>query len=235
MAGLHRVLTDYISASAVERAIAFACRDLGHTPEDIPDELHAALVEQVMLRARTFADPETLTDMMLRVAELFESEQHEVDPEDALSILPPESRPPAQTQLQVLVVDDDAISRRVVTAMLEASGAQVTSVESGQQAVDLLDEGDFDVVCMDCYMPGLSGFQATQLIRRAERQRGAAPCRIIAITAQDARQTREHAAHVGIDELLIKPVTRERLTQAVYRVLPSLSPADEDGAAHRVG
>ena len=161
--------------------------------------------------------------MMVRVAELFEeAEEHASDDASIESADgPTPSRPPGQANLgiglRVLVIDDDAISRRVIAAMLQFTGAEVDNAASGRAGVALAKSTHYDIICMDCYMPVVSGFEATEMVRADERKNRKAPARIVAITGQAGRDTRERAITAGVDELLIKPVTRNALAAAVYQ------------------
>ena len=94
---------------------------------------------------------------------------------------PGRARPPAerddrrQLGLHVLVVDDNAINREVAVAMLEELGCSVVLAEDGRAAVANAQHDRFDVILMDCQMPGMDGYAATEAIRaRREAARPAA-------------------------------------------------------------
>ncbi len=82
---------------------------------------------------------------------------------------------------QVLLVDDNAINRRIAHLMLEKLGVHVDHAEGGRQAVDMADRAAYDLIFMDCQMPDMDGYQATARIRRQSVASKAAP--IVAITA----------------------------------------------------
>jgi CheY-like chemotaxis protein len=77
--------------------------------------------------------------------------------------------------LHVLVVDDNAINREVAVAMLEELGCDVALAEDGQTAVASAQQQRFDAILMDCQMPGMDGYAATEAIRRDESERGLPP------------------------------------------------------------
>jgi CheY-like chemotaxis protein len=114
----------------------------------------------------------------------------------------------------VLVVDDNEVNALVVGAMLETMGCRVQAVESGEQALVLLTEASFDMVLMDCQMPGMDGYEAT---RRIRREGGKRRLPIVALTANGDR---ERCLQAGMDDYLTKPVTAQALRQAIDRWVP---------------
>jgi CheY-like chemotaxis protein len=69
---------------------------------------------------------------------------------------------------RVLVVDDEAVSRRLTTGLLKTLGCDTVAVDNGTKAVELASHECFDAIFMDCDMPGLSGYETTAAIRRLE-------------------------------------------------------------------
>jgi two-component system sensor histidine kinase/response regulator len=118
--------------------------------------------------------------------------------------------------LNVLVVDDNAINREVAVAMLEARGCSVTLAEEGSRAVALASATGFDLILMDCQMPGLDGYAATESIRREEHDEGRPRTLIVALTANVLPRDRERCHAAGMDEILLKPFSGEQL-DAVLR------------------
>jgi len=122
----------------------------------------------------------------------------------------------------VLVAEDNAVNREVVRAMLEKLGASVTVVENGEQAVALARERHFDLILMDCQMPVLDGYEATQRIR-ATQTGPRTP--IVAFTANAFAEDRLRCERAGMDDYIAKPATRERLLEVLSRWLPQAAPA----------
>jgi CheY-like chemotaxis protein len=89
---------------------------------------------------------------------------------------------------RILVAEDNAINQKVVCAMLKGLGANVDIANNGHEAVELWQSGNYDLILMDCQMPVMSGFEATEAIRRVEGERRIP---IIAMTAQAYVQDRE--------------------------------------------
>ncbi|CAN0927230.1 Histidine kinase 2 [Linum grandiflorum] len=135
----------------------------------------------------------------------------------------------------ILVVDDNAVNRRVAQGALERYGAVVTCVNGGRAAVELLEPPHkFDACFMDRHMPEMDGFEATRLIRTRETQineqiaSGEASIEnygdkaywhtpIMAMTADVMQATSEECRKCGMDDYVAKPFDEEQLYNAVAR------------------
>jgi signal transduction histidine kinase/CheY-like chemotaxis protein len=136
----------------------------------------------------------------------------------------------ARRKLRILVAEDTAISRVVVTRLLQKHGHTVMEVATGRQVVDLLDQhaASWDIVLMDVQMPDLDGFQATAIIREREKTSGG-HIPIIALTAYAMQGDRERCLAAGMDGYLTKPVRHQDLLDAVqtrFMDVPT-APTDE--------
>jgi len=132
-------------------------------------------------------------------------------PRDGPSLLPP------QAPLRVLLVEDNAINRKIASSMLIKRGHSVSMAANGLEALEKLAGGHWDVVLMDCFMPVMDGFEATRMIRHNEAEtRQHIP--IIAMTANAMEGDRERCLAAGMDEYLTKPVRAERLWELVERL-----------------
>ena len=126
---------------------------------------------------------------------------------------------PARTTpaLDILVVEDNPINRRVLSLQLQRLNCTVTTVEDGEQAVTWLRKSKNlpEVILMDCQMPRLDGYQTTRRIRTLELERQPL---IIALTAHAMVGEREKCLAAGMDNFLAKPISlgelREILTWA---------------------
>jgi len=114
--------------------------------------------------------------------------------------------------LEVLVVDDNAVNRTVAVGLLSRLGCPVDKAASGREAVEAIDRRRYDLVLMDVHMPEMDGLEATRLIR--ERAGGRA-IRIVAMTADAGRETRDRCLAAGMDDLLTKPVDVKALKALV--------------------
>jgi CheY-like chemotaxis protein len=117
---------------------------------------------------------------------------------------------------RVLLVDDDAFSRKIGSRLLADLGATVSLAEDGQQAVDKVRSESFDCVLMDVQMPGIDGLQATRLIR-AEDRHPHLPVLALAANCSDEDLARCRAA--GMDDFIGKPLARARLEAALLGCL----------------
>jgi signal transduction histidine kinase len=114
--------------------------------------------------------------------------------------------------LRVLVVEDNRVNQKVVSAMLKRLCHTVTVVENGQEAVDLLESEEFDLVLMDVQMPVLDGIEATKEIRSRGMK-----CPIIGLTASFQRTELPYYHQVGMNDCLSKPVLLNGLRSAIYQ------------------
>ncbi len=119
---------------------------------------------------------------------------------------------------RVLVVEDHAINREVVQQMLEQAGIRSKAVGNGQLALDALEQECFDAVLMDCQMPVMDGYTATQKIRERESGTGSR-IPIIALTAHALSGEREKVQACGMDGMVTKPIRLSRLLEEISRWL----------------
>ncbi len=121
---------------------------------------------------------------------------------------------------RVLVVEDNPVNLRVIKAMLERLGVQVVSAQHGQEAVDMVTQGEFpDLVLMDCLMPVMDGYIATQTLREWESKLGRSRMPIVALTANAFEDDRKRCLEVGMDDHLSKPVQMSGLSELLGRWL----------------
>ncbi len=125
---------------------------------------------------------------------------------------------------RILVADDNIINQRVATKMLEKLGWHVDVVANGEEAVAALSRSDYRLVFMDCQMPEMDGFSATQAIRDLEGTIRHTP--IIAMTANAMEGDREKCLAAGMDDYLAKPITIITLKTMLARWLTPSPAAD---------
>ena len=124
---------------------------------------------------------------------------------------------------RVLLVEDNPDHQRLTGALLERLGLNVAMAENGQQALDLIAQGDkAQVILMDLNMPVLDGYAATQQLRKWERNHGEARRTIVALTANAFEHDRRSCLAAGMDEVLTKPVSFDQLHATLARWLPEL-------------
>jgi CheY-like chemotaxis protein/HPt (histidine-containing phosphotransfer) domain-containing protein len=137
------------------------------------------------------------------------------------SPLPPER--PATTAAaagpsRILVVEDNPVNQEISAGMLSALGFEHDIAESGVAALARVDQQAYGLILMDCQMPEMDGYETT---RRLNAATPALP--IIAMSASALKEDRERALAAGMDDYLAKPMTLERLAEALARhvTLPS--------------
>jgi CheY-like chemotaxis protein/anti-sigma regulatory factor (Ser/Thr protein kinase) len=116
--------------------------------------------------------------------------------------------------LRVLLAEDNAVNRKVVTSLLEKRGHQVLVATTGKEALAALEKGTFDLVLMDVQMPEMDGFEATRRIRLSE-QGTAFHQWIIALTAYAMSSDRTKCLEAGMDGYLTKPLSALALDQVL--------------------
>jgi len=123
---------------------------------------------------------------------------------------------PSARHLSVLVVDDEAVNRIMVTELLGQEGITAVAADSGEKALELLDDVDFDLVLMDVEMPGMDGFEVTRRIREQEKESGRR-VRIVAMTAHAVEGYHERCIKAGMDGYVSKPFGPADLLRLVRR------------------
>ena len=116
---------------------------------------------------------------------------------------------------RVLVVDDVRTNLTVAAGMLRKLGISADLVDSGAAAVDAVGRISYDLILMDCQMPGMSGLEATRYIR-ARYPAGDGP-RIVAMTANDGRADREACSAAGMHDFLSKPLLMSQLERVLSK------------------
>ncbi len=130
--------------------------------------------------------------------------------------------PSLRSRARVLLAEDHPVNAEIVCALLGECGCRVTVANNGREAVAMYRKGAFDLVLMDIQMPEMDGIEATRQIRRAERaSAGGERVPILALTANAQRDDRAIALSAGMDDYLTKPVSGERLREALVRWAPT--------------
>ena len=119
--------------------------------------------------------------------------------------------------LRILVAEDNKVNQRLVLRLLEKAGHSAELANNGREAVDMLDQGVFDVVLMDLQMPELGGLEATAVIREHEKRTGAR-VPIYALTAHAMKGDRERCLAAGMDGYLSKPIQSQELHKLLAAV-----------------
>jgi len=128
----------------------------------------------------------------------------------------PEPEPVAEIPsfgLRALVAEDNKFNQVVVQNLLKRIGIDVEVAENGEEALEMLEAGPFDLVFMDVRMPLMNGYEATERIRAREDEIARIP--IIAVTADATRTDVQQCLASGMDLHLSKPLRLAEVIEAV--------------------
>jgi len=117
------------------------------------------------------------------------------------------------SELKILFAEDNPVNQLVTKKMLERQKMQVDLASNGQECIDMVKERQYDMILMDCSMPIVSGFEATQKIRGL----GFAELPIIAVTANAMEGDRERCLNAGMNDYIAKPINVDELMATIYR------------------
>ncbi len=121
--------------------------------------------------------------------------------------------------VKALIVDDNAINRKVARGFLKNYAFDLTEADSGPEAIKLVHDVRYDIIFMDHMMPGMDGIEAAEIIRRDCGENGTAPV-IVALTANAMEGMREHFLECGFQDFISKPLDRKELNQLLLRWIP---------------
>lgn len=127
--------------------------------------------------------------------------------------------------LDVLVVEDNDINRRIAREMLEAAGHRVTEAFDGKSGVEAAESRVYDVILMDISMPVMDGTEAAVAIRKGQGASARTP--IIALTAHALSEERQRFFDLGMEACLSKPVDRALLLRTIADVMQGDVPAGD--------
>ena len=121
--------------------------------------------------------------------------------------------------MEVLLVEDNPVNRKVAVRLLEKQGHTVVTANNGREALEVLDRLSWkvDLILMDVQMPEMDGYQATGAIRERESRLGG-HLPIVAMTAHALDRDRERCLAAGMDSYLTKPIQLDKLFDLLERV-----------------
>ena len=129
---------------------------------------------------------------------------------------------------RILLVEDNEMNQQLMQALLGRWGIDVAISGNGREALDLLArDADFDAVLMDCQMPLMDGYQATQELRRRP---ALAQLPVIALTANAMREDRDKALRSGMNDHIAKPVDMPRMLDTLARWIHPAARRQAEGA-----
>lgn len=123
---------------------------------------------------------------------------------------------------KILLAEDDPVSRKLATRMLQKAGFNVLPAHDGSEAVSLFEQHrtSIDLILMDVMMPKMDGLEATEKIREIERRSQCSEAvPIVALSAGAMKGDRERGLEIGMSDYLFKPMNRSELLKTLGRFL----------------
>lgn len=117
----------------------------------------------------------------------------------------------ANRKVRALVVEDNKVNQMVLKGLLSKIGCVVDVANHGEEALALVERGEYDIVFMDCQMPVMDGFKATEIIRKLDSPSAKVP--IVAVTANALEGDRERCINAGMNDYLKKPINKEMIEE----------------------
>ena len=122
--------------------------------------------------------------------------------------------------LRILLVEDIKVNATLAKILLERKGHTVKVAWNGNEAIETFLSGEFDVILMDIQMPGISGIEATEEIRKREKKSsGETRVPIIAMTGGVTKEEKESYLAAGMDAVVEKPLDPEELFSTIEQVV----------------
>jgi osomolarity two-component system sensor histidine kinase NIK1 len=122
-------------------------------------------------------------------------------------------------ELRILVVDDYEINRQVLAMALKRLDMKAIMTNDGKSAVDEYINNPFHIVFMDLMMPIMDGFEATENIRKFEKEHNLSPALIIAVSANILDEKRKDILKQGFNDILAKPFVLNDLVELLSKHL----------------
>ena len=123
---------------------------------------------------------------------------------------------------QIMVVDDDRNTRRLLQAVLEADGYKVLTAENGEDALTLMDTEFVDLVVLDIMMPKMDGYEFTRTLRETNNN-----LPVLMVSAKELPSDKKHGFLVGTDDYMTKPIDEEEMLWRIKALLRRAKIASE--------
>jgi two-component system, sensor histidine kinase and response regulator len=184
-----------------------------------PSQIHPLVTRHSLAeRMSPDASPDASQDSSLRPA----ARPSETATPRVSQLLAGNTAIPSNSATRLLLVEDNAVNQLVASRMLQRLGFTVEFATDGKKAVDMVAANRYDLVFMDCQMPVMDGYQATEQIRRTEP-----PDRhvvIVAMTANAMQSDRQRCLDAGMDDYISKPINKSEVVAVLKRHLPASLP-----------
>ncbi len=124
----------------------------------------------------------------------------------------------AEAGVNLLVVEDSEDNILLIRAFLKRSNHRMDVARNGEEGVEMVKRGNYDLILMDVQMPIMDGYAATRAIRAWERETDRKPVPVVALTAHAFAENERQTMEAGCTEHLTKPITKPRLLEAITRL-----------------
>lgn len=198
-----------------ELPVRWALLRIGANETDLPDNLPSQ--PTVMTSISDFSQPETLRQAVGLLVRLSSGYTEKLFETEAGGF-------PLKRSLHLMVAEDNPINRKVMGKILEHAGHTVRFAANGNEALDLLENDQFDAALLDVNMPLTSGLEVAKLYRFAHTEEPGLP--LVALTADATMDARRACEEAGMNAYLTKPVD----TSHLLKVLDSLVEHEAEGA-----
>lgn len=115
--------------------------------------------------------------------------------------------------IKALLVDDNLVNLKLMIRYLNFLDCEVDTAVNGKDALSKLDASDYDIVFMDCKMPEMDGYEATEKIRSLEGEKSKSL--IVAVTANTQPNHKDHCLDVGMNDFVAKPVSKSDIEEVL--------------------
>lgn len=195
--GLERVIAP-IDRSRT-KIIAYTTLDGREWMSELPEALQADVV---------LVKPVSRSNLKLAIQELAQREVRAIASETT-PMTHTEAEQATESKGSILVVEDNEINQLVISEQLKQLGYHTVIAQNGLEALELADSQPWKLILMDVHMPEMDGYEATQKLRQ-RKHLNLVP--IVALTANMLMQDRIQLLKLGMNDLLIKPITERQLT-----------------------
>lgn len=170
------------------------------------------------------AKPVLREDLYLKIARALKEAPLQHAENKFLESSSPNKGSDVKLDADVLVAEDNPVNQQLIDMVLQDFGCRCVLVGNGEEALDELGRRTYDLVIMDCQMPVMDGFEATQKIRElAVLSSAGSRIPIIALTANAMKGDRDRCLQAGMDSYISKPFSSQTLGDAIQALLPDMS------------
>jgi len=124
----------------------------------------------------------------------------------------------SRKKINILVVEDNLINQKLIVRILEKRGYLVDMANDGKEAVEKMSYSNYDLALMDIQMPEMDGIEATELIRKKEKEENAKMTPIIALTAYAMKGDKERFLKAGMNSYISKPIKQNELLETIEKL-----------------